>query len=202
MIVRFVERCLVVAGLAAIVVGSVALMFRPESTVHPTADLDVSVVIIPPGVVTLEGLGEIVVIAPDDTDVRTARPVDVYAWSVGIDVGVVRGLDTWEEIQVVRVGTASGEVPPYQSDLWRGRMLVSEEAVIDTSDVESGLMVAVLSGSEAPLERLTFEMTRDRGGGWVWTTLASGLGVLTAGLAVVAARLVRERLGVSGKAAS
>lgn len=202
MIEKLFERGLAAVGLIVVAVGGVALMLRPVSVVHPRADLDTRVVVIPPEVLTLDGLGEITVTAPSTFDVRTARPSDAYAWAMGVEVGVVRGLETWEDLEVDRAGTVSGEVPDFSGDLWRGWVFAYEDAAIDPVDLESGLAVVIVSGSGSPLTSLTFEMIRDRGNGWAWPTLAAGLGALTAGLALDAIRLIRARLRTSGKDAS
>jgi hypothetical protein len=193
-ILKLIERGLVAAGLAAAAAGGVALMLKPAPVVYPSADLDTSVVVLPPDVLALEGLGEMTITAEGPFSVWAGRPSDAYVWAFTIDVGVVRGLDTWEDIRVDRAGTIGGEAPDFRGDLAREWRYSSGEASIEAPDVGSGLALVAVTGSGKPFERLVFEVSRDPGNGWAWPALAAGLGAIATGLTLLVVRLIRTRL--------
>lgn len=195
MIRRLIGPVLGIAGLVAVAVGGVALLLRPAPIAYPKGDLGTVVAVIPPSVIALEGLEAITITAPGSVDIRTARPSDAYAWAVEVETSVVRGLDSWEGIQVDRAGSMDGAVPEFPGDLWRDWDFGYQVMTIEASDIEPGLAVVVVSGSGEPLGEVTFEVTHDRGSGWAWPVLAGGLGALAVGLAIIVADLVLAGLG-------
>jgi hypothetical protein len=201
-IAKHVERGLVAVGIAIAAAGGSGLALRPEPVVYPSADLDGPILVIPPSALALDGLDDIIVTSAGTFTVWAGRPSDVYAWAAAAEVDVVRGLETWEDIQVDRAGTMSGEVSEFRGDLAREWAYAFEEASIEPSGVDPGLAVVAVSGSGAPFESLVFEMSRDRGNGWGWPTLAAGLGAVVVGLALAVVRLIGERIRALREAAS
>ncbi|MBN2176740.1 MAG: hypothetical protein JW722_03685 [Demequinaceae bacterium] len=193
MIRRLIGPVLGAIGLVAVVVGGLGLLLRPPPVDHPTAIVDTTAVVIPPAVLALEGLGEIAITAPGAFDIRTARPSDAYAWVATVDTSVVRGLASWEDLRIDHAGSATGAIPDFPGDLWREWWLFFEETTIEASEVEPGLAMLIVSGSDAPIGEITFTVTHDRGNGWAWPVLTGGLGSVAVGLGFIIMGLLQTR---------
>ncbi len=176
-----------IAGLALCVVGGVGLLLRPAALAYPVGDIETPVAVIPPEVVALDGLLSISVTAPGAFDVRTARPVDAYAWAAGGRTSVVRGLVSWDEVAVDDVYTSGNHPADVPGDLWRYWRLAAGQTTIEPSGVEQGVAIVLVSTSGEPLGDVTLELSRDRGNGWAWPVVAVGLGLVVVGMAFVAA---------------
>jgi hypothetical protein len=180
------------AGLALCAVGGVAILLRPAATVHAVGDLEAPIAVIPPEVVAFDGLLSISVTAPGAFDVRTARPVDVYAWAKDDHTSVVRGLVSWDEVQVDDVNAGGSYFADDDGDLWRDSRHATGETTIDPADVEPGVVIVLVSESGS-LGDVTLTLSRDRGNGWAWPVIAGGLSLIVAGLVILAAGLVESQ---------
>ena len=193
MIRTFAGPVLAIAGVVAIVAGAVGLMLRPAGVAEATAPLETSVLVIPPSVVALDGLEAITVTAPGEIDVRTARPGDAYAWAAGVSTSVVRGLTSWEQVDVEDVYSSSGAVPDFAGDLWRTWTTHAGTTVFDVSTVEPGVAIVVIATGSAPLSDVSMTVTRERGNGWAWPLVAGGLAGVAVGLVFFASDTLARR---------
>jgi len=182
------------AGLALCAVGGVAILLRPAATVNAVGDLEAPIAVIPPEVVAFDGLLSISVTAPGAFDVRTARPVDVFAWAEDDHTSVVRGLVSWDDVQVDDVNAGGSYVADGDGDLWRDSRHATGETTIDPADVEPGVVIVLVSESGSSLGDVTLTLSRDRGNGWAWPVIAGGLSLIVVGLVILAAGLVESQL--------
>jgi hypothetical protein len=182
-----------ILGLALCIAGGIGLLLRPAAIAYSSAELETPVVVIPPDVIGLDSLLSISITAPGGFDVRTARPVDAYAWAVGDRTSVVRGLVSWDAVKVDVIATSGSDPADVPGDLWRDWRLAMGETSIDPNDIEPGLAIVLVSSSDTPLSGVTLELSRDRGNGWAWPVVAGGLAAIVAGLVLIAFRLIARQ---------
>jgi hypothetical protein len=163
-----------VLGVAAAITGGAGLIAKPDSVVWASAPLDRPVVVIPPQVLAMDGVLEIVVEGEPYTEIRTALPVDVYAWLRGESSIVVRGVSSWTEVTLVRPGIYTYDGNDRRGDIWRSSTMRYGEMHIEPADVPQGLAVVVITRSHTPLDKVSIQLARDPGYDWAWPTISAG----------------------------
>lgn len=163
-----------VLGVAAAITGGAGLIARPDAVVWASAPLDRPVVVIPPQVLAMDGVLEIVVEGEPYTEVRTALPVDAYAWLRGESSIVVRGVSSWTEVTLVRPQIYTYDGNGRKGDIWRSNVMRYGEMHIQPADVPPGLAVVVITRSHTPLDKVSIQLSRDPGYEWAWPTISAG----------------------------
>jgi hypothetical protein len=163
-----------VLGVAAAITGGAGLIAKPEAIVWASAPLDRPVVVIPPQVLAMDGVLEIVVEGEPYTEIRTALPVDVYAWLRGESSIVVRGISSWTEVTLVRPGIYMYDGNDRRGDIWRSSTMRYGEMHIRPADVPAGLAVVVITRSHTPLDKVSIQLSRDPGYEWALPTISAG----------------------------
>jgi hypothetical protein len=163
-----------VLGVAAAITGGAGLIAKPDSIVWASAPLDRPVVVIPPQVLAMDGVLEVVVEGEPYTEIRTALPVDVYAWLRGESSIVVRGVSSWTDVTLVRPGIYTYDGNDRRGDIWRSSTMRYGEMHIEPADVPQGLAVVVITRSHTPLDKVSIQLARDPGYDWAWPTVSAG----------------------------
>lgn len=176
----------IIAGLAGVVAagaGVVGLQLRPDEVVRVEAPVDTPVVVIPPEVLALDGVVDVVVEGDVRLETRTARPVDAYAWIRGESASVVRGLSTWERLEVLVPSLYQPDDNDFAGDIWRTSRPGWGDSVILPSDVAPGAAVVVAASGGVPLSGVSIELTREVGYAWAWPAIS--VGAMLAALSLV-----------------
>ncbi len=163
-----------VLGLAAAITGASGLVARPDPVVWASAPLDRPVVVIPPQVIAMDGVMDIVVEGEPYMETRTAQPIDAYAWLRGESSIVVRGLSSWTDVWTMRPNVYSYDGNEMTGDIWRSNVVGYQEVHIRPGDVPEGLVVVIITRSHTPLDRVSIEVSRDPGYGWAWPAISAG----------------------------
>ena len=163
-----------VLGVAAAITGGAGLIARPDAIVWASAPLDRPVVVIPPQVLAMDGVLEIVVEGEPYTEIRTALPVDAYAWLRGESSIVVRGVSSWTEVTLVRPQIYTYDGNEMTGDIWRSNIVRYGAMHIRPADVPPGLAVVVITRSHTPLDKVSIQLSRDPGYEWAWPTISAG----------------------------
>jgi hypothetical protein len=168
-----------VAGIALAIAGGVGLIAKPDAVVWASAPLDRAVVIIPPQVLAMDGVMDIVVEGEAWMETRTARPVDAYAWHRGETSVYIQGVSSWTEVKTLKPDLYSYDGKDLTGDIWRSNTVSAGATHIYPADVPGGLAVVVVTRSHGPLSKISIELSRDPGYGWAWPAL-SGSALLAA----------------------
>jgi hypothetical protein len=163
-----------VLGVAAAITGGAGLIAKPDAIVWASAPLDRPVVVIPPQVLAMDGVIEIVVEGEPYTEIRTALPVDVYAWLRGESSIVARGISSWTEVTLVRPQIYTYDGNETTGDIWRSNVVRYGEMHIRPAEVPPGLAVVVITRSHTPLDKVSIQLSRDPGYEWAWPTISAG----------------------------
>ncbi len=161
-------------GVAAAIAGAVGLVAKPDAIVWASAPLDRPVVVIPPQVLAMDGVLDIVVEGEPYTEIRTAQTVDVYAWLRGESSIVVRGISSWTEVTLVKPQIYTYDGNEMTGDIWRSNVVRYGAMHIRPADVPSGLAVVVITRSHTPLDQVSIQLRRDPGYEWAWPAVSAG----------------------------
>ena len=186
---------LAVAGALAAGAGALGIALTPESVVAVSATLDTRVLAIPPEVLALRGVESIEVTGPESMAVWAARPGDVTGWLEGRETVTLRGLASWEEVDLETASGFVGSAPGTDADLWRSSQVVDGPVTLVPSAIESGVAVVVESADDSRLTGVTLTVSREPGFGWVPLALKAGAGVLGLGLLLLAYVFLAQRPG-------
>jgi hypothetical protein len=163
-----------VVGVALAIAGGAGLIAKPDAVVWASAPLDRAVVFIPPQVIAMDGVMEIVVEGEPWMETRTARPVDAYAWHRGESSIYVQGVSSWTEVKTLKPDLYSYDGNELTGDIWRSNTVSAGATHIFPADVPAGLAVVVVTRSHGPLSKISIELSRDPGYGWAWPALSAG----------------------------
>jgi hypothetical protein len=163
-----------VLGVAAAIAGGAGLIAKPDAIVWASAPLDRPVVVIPPQVLAMDGVLEIVVEGEPYTEIRTALPADAYAWLRGESSIVVRGVSSWTEVTLVRPQIYTYDGNEMTGDIWRSNIVRYGKMHIRPDDVPPGLAVVVVTRSHTALDKVSIQLSRDPGYEWAWPTISAG----------------------------
>jgi len=163
-----------IAGIAIAIAGGVGLIAKPDAVVWASAPLGRAVVVIPPQVIAMDGVKDIVVEGDPWMETRTARPVDAYAWHRGESSIYVQGVSSWTEVKTVKPDLFSYDGKDLTGDIWRSNTLSFGATHIRPADVPAGLAVVVVTRSHGPLSKISIELSRDPGYGWAWPAVSAG----------------------------
>lgn len=163
-----------VAGVALAIAGGAGLIAKPDAVVWASAPLDRAVVFIPPQVIAMDGVMDIVVEGEPWMETRTARPVDAYAWHRGESSIYVQGVSSWTEVKTLKPDLYSYDGNELTGDIWRSNTLSAGATHIFPDEVPPGLAVVVVTRSHGPLSKISIELSRDPGYGWAWPALSVG----------------------------
>lgn len=163
-----------VAGIALAIAGGAGLIAKPDAVVWASAPLDRAVVFIPPQVIAMDGVLDIVVEGEPWMETRTARPVDAYAWHRGESSIYVQGVSSWTEVKTLKPDLYSYDGNELTGDIWRSNTVSAGATHIFPDEVPPGLAVVVVTRSHGPLSKISIELSRDPGYGWAWPALSAG----------------------------
>ena len=163
-----------IAGIALAIAGGVGLIAKPDAVVWASAPLDRAVDVIPPQVLAMDGVMDVVVEGDPWMETRTARPVDAYAWHRGESSIYVQGLSSWTEVKTLKPDLYSYDGNDLTGDIWRSNTLSFGATHIFPADVPAGLAVVVVTRSHGPLSKVSIEVSRDPGYTWAWPALSAG----------------------------
>jgi hypothetical protein len=163
-----------VVGVALAIAGGAGLIAKPDAVVWASAPLDRAVVFIPPQVIAMDGVMEIVVEGEPWMETRSARPVDAYAWHRGESSIYVQGVSSWTEVKTLKPDLYSYDGNELTGDIWRSNTVSAGATHIFPADVPAGLAVVVVTRSHGPLSKISIELSRDPGYGWAWPALSAG----------------------------
>ncbi len=163
-----------ILGIIAAGAGVAGLIAKPDPVVWASAPLDRPVVVIGPQVLAMDGLDQVVVKAEPYMETMTARPSDAYAWLRGESSTVVRGLASWEVVDVLVPTLYRYDGADPSHDIWRSSYVSAGASVIRPEDVPPGYVVVVATKTRIPLDSVSIEMTRDPGNGWAWPAISGG----------------------------
>lgn len=163
-----------VAGIALAIAGGAGLIAKPDAVVWASAPLDRAVVFIPPQVIAMDGVMDIVVEGEPWMETRTARPVDAYAWHRGESSIYVQGVSSWTEVKTLKPDLYSYDGNDLTGDIWRSNTVSAGATHIFPDEVPAGLAVVVVTRSHGPLSKISIELSRDPGYGWAWPALSAG----------------------------
>ncbi len=163
-----------VLGVLAAAAGVAGLVAKPDAVVWATAPIGHSVVVIPPQVMAMEGVQEIVVDADSPMETLMGRPSDAYAWIRGESSAVVRGVSSWETVDLLAPGLYRNEGDDPSPDIWRRSYTSIGASTLRPGDYPAGLVVIIASQDRAALGTVTIELTRDPGFAWAWPAISAG----------------------------
>jgi hypothetical protein len=156
------------------VAGAVGLIAKPDAVVWASAPLDRAVVVIPPQVLAMDGVMDVVVEGEPGMETRTARPVDAYAWLRGESSIFVQGVTSWTDVKTLKPDLYSYDGKDLTGDIWRSNTVGFGATHIFPADVPAGLAVVVVTRSHGPLSKVSIELSRDPGYGWAWPAISAG----------------------------
>lgn len=163
-----------VLGVLAAGAGVAGLIAKPDAVVWAAAPLNRSVVVIPPQVFAMDGVQQIVVDADAPMETLMGRPSDAYAWIRGETSVVVRGLSSWETVDLLAPGLYRNEGDEPSTDIWRRDYASIGTSTLRPEDVPAGLVVIVASQDRSALGTVSIELRRDPGFGWAWPVISAG----------------------------
>jgi hypothetical protein len=163
-----------VLGVVAAIAGAAGLIARPDAVVWATAPLDRPVVVIPPQVLAMRGVMDIVVVGGPDSEIRSARPADAYGWLRGESSIVVQGVTSWTEVKTLKPDLYQYDGKDLVGDMWRSNTVASGEVHIRPGDFPSGLAVVVVTNGRTPLDKVSIELSRNPGYEWAWPAISAG----------------------------
>jgi hypothetical protein len=163
-----------IAGIALAIAGGAGLIAKPDAVVWASAPLDRAVVVIPPQVLAMDGVMDIVVEGESLMQIRTARPVDAYGWLRGESSIYVQGVTSWTEVKTLKPDLYSYDGNDLTGDIWRSNTVGAGATHIRPADIPAGLAVVVVTWSHGPLSKISIELSRDPGYEWAWPALSAG----------------------------
>lgn len=163
-----------VAGIALAIAGGAGLIAKPDAVVWASAPLDRAVVFIPPQVIAMDGVLDIVVEGEPWMETRTARPVDALAWHRGESSIYVQGVSSWTEVKTLKPDLYSYDGNELTGDIWRSNTVSAGATHIFPDEIPPGLAVVVVTRSHGPLSKISIELSRDPGYGWAWPAISAG----------------------------
>jgi hypothetical protein len=163
-----------VLGVVAAIAGAAGLIARPDAVVWATAPLDRAVVVIPPQVIAMHGVMDIVVVGSSASEIRSARPADAYGWLRGESSIVVQGVTSWTDVKTLRPDLYTYDGKDLKGDMWRSNKAASGEIHIRPGDFPPGLAVVVVTSGHTPLTKVSIELSRNPGYEWAWPAISAG----------------------------
>ena len=91
-----------VLGLILLAVGLVANWVKPDASATPTAQIDATVVVIPPEVIALSPDAVLTISGDGELAAHTARTQDVAAWTASRTSVEVTGISDWETLTTTK----------------------------------------------------------------------------------------------------
>ncbi len=163
-----------VLGILAAGAGVGGLIAKPDAVVWAKTSIDQPVVVIPPQVMAMDGLIQVVVDADPVMETFTGRPSDAYDWIRGETSAVVHGVSSWEKVDVLVPGLYRYDGQEPSRDIWRSDYYVVGSAAFRPGDEPAGLVIVVASKDRTPLGDVAMELRRDPGFGWAWPAVSAG----------------------------
>lgn len=163
-----------VLGVVVAIAGAAGLIAKPDAVVWATAPLDRAVVVIPPQVLAMHGVMDIVVAGSSSSEIRTARPADAYGWLRGESSIVVQGVTSWTEVKTLRPDLYQYDGKDAAGDMWRSNAAASGELHIRPGDFPQGLAVVVVTNGHTPLTKVSIQLSRNPGYAWAWPAISAG----------------------------
>ena len=193
MVLRILSAVVAVLGLGAGIAGAIGVKDTPESTVTAASSVDTPVVVIGPQIFEIDGLEEITVVGPGALDIYQGRPADAYPWLREADSTIVRGVLSWEELDVFVPALYSGTDVEPSEDIWRSIESGIGTVSFSADDVITGAVVVLVTRDGTEFTEVSAVLNRDPGYAWAWPTLSAGAGLQALGLAGLAVSWLRPR---------
>ncbi|OKL50154.1 PepSY domain-containing protein [Boudabousia marimammalium] len=178
-------------GLVLLIVGILgATVFRPADTVtaSATTTAPAKAVFTRGGVLGLFKTPVTITAKTEGNEKLTmvvGRSYDVAAFAASLNAAEVKGLTTWENLELAAPATVNNNITPEpvkvsESDLWNQTVLGNGEVVLTLEDLSEDLSVIIVSEDKELRYTITLSWPYRAVTYWQWVVLGFGIALLIA----------------------